>query len=110
MKNEKYINKSSSSLKMQEARNGFLQLGAILRKLRNVYLWVILRMEALHILLRRLSSPNRYIDLAQMFQLRPQYLSVVFTGTIAFLFNKWGNFIRYLGRVRIFLDLDCRDQ
>ena len=52
-------------------------------------------MEALHILLRRLSSPNRYIDLSHMFNLRPQYLSVVFNGTIAFLFQKWGNFIRY---------------
>jgi len=54
------------------------------------------RMEALHILLRRLAYPNRYIDLAEMFQLRPQYLSVVFNGTVAFLFNKWGNFIRSL--------------
>lgn len=52
-------------------------------------------MEALHILLRRLASPNRYIDIAPMFCLRPQYLSVNFNGTIDLLFQKWGNFIRY---------------
>jgi len=54
------------------------------------------RMEALHILLRRLSSPNRYIDLSPMFRLRPQYLSVVFNGVVAFLYEKWGDFIRSL--------------
>ena len=52
-------------------------------------------MEALHILLRRLSSPNRYIDLSPMFRLRPQYLSVVFNGVVAFLYKKWGDFIRF---------------
>ena len=53
-------------------------------------------MEALHILLRRLASPNRYIDLAPFFHLRPHYISVVFNGIISLLYELWGGFIRYL--------------
>jgi len=53
-------------------------------------------LEAIHILLRRLAAPCRWTDLCMEFDLRPQYLSVIFNNTVMLLFKKWGNFIRSL--------------
>jgi len=63
--------------------------------------------EALHLVLRRLSSPGRWIDIAQEFDMRPQLLSVVFNNTVMLLFDKWGSFIRSLDHD--FLERDYLD-
>ena len=51
-------------------------------------------MEGLHLLLRRLASPNRWLDIAAEFHLNPQNMSVIFNGLLTILHDKWGNFIR----------------
>jgi len=51
-------------------------------------------LEALLLLLRRLSSHCRYIDIAMEFDLRPQLQSEIFNGLIVFLFRKFGNHVR----------------
>jgi len=52
--------------------------------------------EAVHILLRRLAAPCRWVNLSLEFDLRPQYLSVIFNNTVMLLFRRWGSFIRSL--------------
>ena len=62
-------------------------------------------MEGLHLLLRRLASPCRWVDIAPQFNLTPQYMSVIFNGLLTMLFRKWGDFIRFINFVLIIVDL-----
>lgn len=52
------------------------------------------RLEALLLLLRRMSSACRYVDLAMEFDLLPHFQSVVFNGLCLHIFDKVGPHIR----------------
>jgi len=54
------------------------------------------KMEGLHLMLRRLASPCRWVDLSKEFCLTPQSMSVIFNHLLTLMFRKWGDFIRAL--------------
>ena len=55
---------------------------------------MLLRMEGLHVMLRRLASPSRWVDISAQFSLTPQSLSVIFNHLLTLMFRKWGDFVR----------------
>jgi len=54
------------------------------------------KMEGLHIVLRRLATPSRWIDICADFCLTPQSMSVIFNHLISIEFRKWADFVRTL--------------